>query len=107
MSGNEVRMQMALHDVANGDPLLRGSRQIQLDIPLRVDHHAFAFGSQQVRGMRQASQIELFEVQLDPASDCLRTLLTDAAYGCCLQMPLTDAAYRCRLQMLDQNCGQR
>ena len=44
-----------------------GGVQINFHIALRIDHHGLAVGGEHVRGMRQTSQIKLFEIHRSPA----------------------------------------
>ena len=62
VAGDEIRVQVGLEDVTDADALLLRRLQVNLDIALRIDDHRLAFGGQQVRGMGQASQVELLKV---------------------------------------------
>src|SRR6516162_2870553 len=61
MSGDEVGMQMGLEDVADLQSMLLRSVEVDLHVTLRVDDDSLAFRRQQVRGMCQTAEIELFE----------------------------------------------
>src|SRR5208337_5607990 len=65
VSGNEVRVQMGLEDVANRQPLFLRCFKIDFHVALRIDNDALTLRSQQIRGMRQTAEIELFEVHKD------------------------------------------
>src|SRR6266481_3371219 len=66
VAGNEVGMEVSLKDVANGNVIRFRSLQINLDVPLRIDHHGLAVGSQHVGRMRQTAQIKLLKVHCLP-----------------------------------------
>ena len=57
---------MGLEDVANLKLLLLGRFQVDFNVTLRIDDDRFAFRSEQIRGMRQTTQVELFEVHGPP-----------------------------------------
>ena len=63
MTGDEVRVQVGEEDVRDTQAVLRGERQVLLDVALRIDDRGGAGGlvADQVRGMGQAVQIELVE----------------------------------------------
>ena len=62
MAGDEIRVQVGLEDVTDADAVLLRRLQVNLDITLRIDDHRLAFRGQQVGGVGQTSQVELFEV---------------------------------------------
>jgi hypothetical protein len=62
VAGDKIGVQVRLEDVADLKMLLLRRLQIDLDITLRIDDDRLAFRSQHVRGVRQTSQIKLFEV---------------------------------------------
>ena len=62
MTRDKIRVQMGFEYVTDLEAVLLGSVEVNLDVPLWVDNCSFAAGSQHVRSMRQASEIELFEV---------------------------------------------
>ena len=66
MAGDKIRVQMSFENVANGRALFGGSLEVKLHIALRIDHDRLAPGSEQVRSVRQAPQVELFEVHREP-----------------------------------------
>ena len=62
VAGDEIGVQVGLEDVADADAVLLGRLQVNLDITLRIDDDGLAFRCQQVGGVGQTSQVELFEV---------------------------------------------
>ena len=54
-------MQMRFKDVTDLQILFLRGFQIDLYVTLRIDDHSFAFRAQQIRCVRQTSQVELFE----------------------------------------------
>jgi hypothetical protein len=68
MSGNKVGVEMRQEDVPDGEPVLRGQFEVLIRIALRVDNgcRAGRFVSDQIRGVRQARQIELLQDHLVP-----------------------------------------
>src|SRR5579862_741633 len=58
---------MSLYDVADRNALLRRGGQVEVHVALRIDHHGLTLRSQQIRSVREASQIKLLEVhRTDP-----------------------------------------
>ena len=51
VSGDKVGVQVSLEDVADRQPVLFGSLEIEVNIPLGIDHHCLAFRSEHVGGM--------------------------------------------------------
>src|ERR1019366_4580347 len=66
VSRDEVGVQMGLEDVANLKLLLLRRFQVDLDVTLRIDDDSFAFRFEEIRSMRQTTQIKLFEVHGPP-----------------------------------------
>ena len=54
-------MQVRLDHMADREVLLLRFLQIHLDVALRVDNRGLFLGSDHVRGVRQAAEIELFK----------------------------------------------
>jgi hypothetical protein len=59
---DEVGVQVRLDDVPDAEAGARGLLDVLLDIALRVNDRRLALGADEVRGVRQASEVELFEV---------------------------------------------
>jgi hypothetical protein len=53
---------MGLDDEFNFQVLSASVIEILIDVSLRIDDSGFSFGPDQVRGVCEASQIELFEI---------------------------------------------
>lgn len=53
---------MRLDDMLDAEPVLARLLEIKFDVTLRIDNRCYAFGPDHVRGMSQATQIELFEI---------------------------------------------
>ena len=53
---------MRLDHVPDAQPVLARPLQIELDVALRIDDRRHTFGADHVRGVRQATEVELFEV---------------------------------------------
>ena len=66
---HEVGMEVRLDHVPDLQALLFGQRDVLLDVALRIDDRGLAVRPEQVRGMCETTQIELFEVH---SSDNLR-----------------------------------
>ena len=64
VAGYEVRMQVGLKYVANLKVLLLRHLKVDVHIALWIDHNGFALGSEHVRSVREAIQVELFEVHV-------------------------------------------
>ena len=62
VAGDEVGVEMAFENVADGHAVIGGGFQIEFDVTLRIDDDGFAFGSEHVGSMGQTAEIELFEV---------------------------------------------
>ena len=65
VSGDEVGVQMGFDDVFDAQAVLGGGLEINVDIALRVDDGGDAVGPDQIRGVGQTSEVELFEYHLD------------------------------------------
>ena len=61
MPRDEVGMQVRLDHMADREVLLLRFLQIHLDVALRADNCGLFLGSDHVRGVRQAAEIELFK----------------------------------------------
>src|SRR5581483_6532150 len=78
MSRNEIRVEVRLEDVFDLRPPLLRRFQVNLDIPLRINHKGLPLRGNQVRSMRQTAEVKLFEVHGSPyieevAVNCSRT----------------------------------
>src|ERR1019366_2524402 len=62
MSADEVGVKVRLEDVANGHAKRLRSVEILIDIALRIDDDSLTAIRDQVRRVRQASEVELVEV---------------------------------------------
>src|SRR5215510_2088101 len=62
MTADEVRMQVCLNDVFDFQILRRRFFDVLIDVALRIDNGGFAIRADQVRRMRETSQIELLEI---------------------------------------------
>jgi hypothetical protein len=80
VTGNEIGMQVSFENVTDANTLFIGSFEVNIDIPLGIDHNGLSLRGQHVRRMRQATQVKLLEVHgvfllpLGPAQipDCVR-----------------------------------
>jgi hypothetical protein len=62
VSGNKIGVQMSFKDVANlGVVFFRGF-QIDVYVPLRINHDSFTLRCQYVGSVRQTAQVKLFEI---------------------------------------------
>src|SRR5882724_1883853 len=61
MAADEISMQMRFDDVLDLEILRPRFVDVLIDIGLRIDNRGFAVGTDQVRGMSQTTEIELFE----------------------------------------------
>ena len=62
MPADEVGVQVRLDDVADAQAALVGRVDVLLDVALRIDDRRLAVRTDQVRGMRQAAEVELVEM---------------------------------------------
>src|SRR5690349_9934105 len=81
MSGNEVRVKMRFDDVLDRETLSLGLFQIQFHIALWIHNRCIAARSNQVRRMRQTTQIELPEVHKGPRNRLLAADYADYAHS--------------------------
>ena len=81
MSGDKIGVQMRFKYVLDRDVMVRGSFQIDINVTLWINNHCLAFRRQHVGGMRQASQIELFEVHRD-SQDPRKKMLDEIGGQC-------------------------
>src|SRR5262249_6617085 len=59
---HEIGMQMSFNDVLDGEIIGRCFLDVLVDIALGIDNHGFTFRADEIGGMGQAGEIELFEV---------------------------------------------
>jgi hypothetical protein len=71
VTANEIRVQMGLNDVFDLQVLRRCFFDVLIDVTLRVHHGGFTVCAEQVRRVRETSQIELLEIHFD-TFECLR-----------------------------------
>jgi hypothetical protein len=64
VAGDEIGMQVGLDHMLDAQAVLARGFQVDFDVALRVDHRRHAFRAGHVRGVRQATEIELFKVHL-------------------------------------------
>ena len=64
MAGYEVRVEVGFNDMPDDASLRAGLLQIDIRIPLRIDHRGLSARRDAIRGMGQAAQIELAEVHM-------------------------------------------
>ena len=62
MAADEVRVEVRLHDVFDGQPALARRVEVLIDVALRIDDRAFAAVANQVRRVGETGQIELMKV---------------------------------------------
>ncbi len=62
MAANEISVQVRFDYVFDFEPLRRSFFQILIDITLRIDDDCLAIRPNQIRSMRQAAKIKLFEI---------------------------------------------
>src|SRR5262245_1223624 len=67
MAADEIGVQMRLDHVSDLKPFGFGFVDVLLDVALRIDDRPFAPGADQIRSMRQTSQIKLLEVHEVPS----------------------------------------
>src|SRR5580700_10861185 len=98
VAGHEVRMQMGLKDVANRQPLFLRGFQVDFHIALRIDHDRFSLRSQQIRSVRQAAEVELFEIHGTMASSPLtpRKCASEKILADTSTSPMPENLVRCR-----------
>ena len=63
MAGNEVRVEVREKDVRDAEMMIRSERQVLIDVTLRIDdgRRPRVLVPDEIRRMREAIQIELFE----------------------------------------------
>lgn len=61
MAGDEVRVEMGFDDVLDAEVFLAGEVNVDVDVALGVDHGGNAFGGDEVGGVGEAAQEELFD----------------------------------------------
>ena len=62
MATHKVRVQVRFDDVLDLQSLCFRFLDVLINVSLRIDNGSYALRTNQVRGMRQTAQIELFEV---------------------------------------------
>jgi hypothetical protein len=62
VSGDKISMQMSFENVSDFDALGIRGLEVKINVPLRIDYHRLAPGSQQIGSVRETAQIKLFEV---------------------------------------------
>ena len=62
MSGDEVGVEMSFNDVLDLEPFLRGGFEIDVDVPLRVDHGGNTLRTDKVRSVSEAAQIKMLNL---------------------------------------------
>ena len=64
--GNEVGVQVRFDHVSDAQAVLARFFDVKLDVTLRVHHRGHTVRTNHVRSVRQAAQIELFEIHAGP-----------------------------------------
>src|SRR5262245_50386191 len=67
MAADEIGVQMRLDHISDLQPFGFGFVDVLLHVALRIDDRRFAPGADQIRSMRQTSQIKLLEVHKTPS----------------------------------------
>src|SRR5262249_14259151 len=62
MAADEIGVQVRLDHVFDLQPFGFGFVDVLLDVALRINHRRLAFRADQIRSMRQTTQIKLLEV---------------------------------------------
>jgi hypothetical protein len=70
MAGNKVSVQMGFEDVTDRGAVFLSSFQVNVHIPLRINHGGLALRREQVRSMCQTAQVKLFEIHDSPPCRC-------------------------------------
>ena len=74
MAGDEIGVQVGLDHMLDAEPVLDRVFDVDADVALRVDYGGDAAGTDHVRRVGQASEIELLEVHFTSGSDLFCTL---------------------------------
>ena len=64
MATDKIGVQMRLDNIFDLNILSGGFLDVLINVALRINHSRFAFRTNQVRSMRQTSQIELLEIHM-------------------------------------------